>query len=69
MDTSYADPYRSLGLLYMDKKNYSTAITCFNKYLNLKPKARDYRWIKSKIRRANRRIKALKKYEENTNEK
>jgi predicted Zn-dependent protease len=49
-NSTYAEPYRGLGLLYKSKKENMKAIEYLKKYLNLNPDAEDKRFIESCLR-------------------
>lgn len=49
LDPAYADPFRQLGLLYFQSRDYSQARAAFERYLVLKPDAADARRIREYI--------------------
>jgi len=55
LDPSYADPFRQLGLLYVQQKDTARARAAFEKYLALKPGATDTQRIKEYLSDLGRR--------------
>ncbi|HEY7541009.1 MAG TPA: tetratricopeptide repeat protein [Methylomirabilota bacterium] len=55
LDPSYADPFRQLGLLYVQRKDPARARAAFEKYLALKPDAADSQRIKAYLAELGRR--------------